>query len=194
MKRLSNSYRAESFCRGQSLGSVTKTVTVRIPAGALEPGLEEGWVRLTPYNEGAAAGFQSLIAGFSRLEAGFDAAKIDPAPLLGATVTGYALDWEGETVGSAPYRTAVIRSPGTVTVSVLDSRGLRSSRSFPVEPLSYAPPALSRVSVYRCDDLGTENENGTALAVRAELSYSALGGENTCSLTAAVRPPMRTVM
>ena len=46
----------ESFCRGERLGSVSKTVTMRIPAGALAPTLSAGWVTLTPRNERAPAG------------------------------------------------------------------------------------------------------------------------------------------
>ena len=179
---------AESFCNGSSLGTATCSVTLRIPAGALEPALSPGWVTLQPVNEGDAAGFSCLIAGQSRLQAVFDPAKIDAAPLLGASITGYELEAAGETVSAAPWRSPVLREPEQVRVSLVDSRGLRTVRSFPVSPEPYAPPALSRVRIFRCDGQGAEDENGTAIGFFAALDYSPLAGENSCSLSAALRP------
>ena len=179
----------ETYCQGAYLGSVSKTVTMRIPEGALEPALSEGWLRLEPRGEGSAAPFHVLIEGRSRLEAIFDSSKIDAAPLLGASITGCALEAQGETVSAAPYLSPVLTGAQSVAVVLTDSRGQLHRRSFPVTPEPYAPPSLSEIRVFRCDSDGTENESGTALGVFARLDYSSLAGENSCSLSAALRPP-----
>lgn len=180
---------AETFCGEESLGTSAVTVTMRIPEGALEPTLSQGWVTLQPCNEGAAAGMHCLIAGMSRAEALFDATKIDTAPLLGATITGFALEAEGETVSAAPYRSPVLTGETVLRLCAIDSRGQRHGESRTVTPLAYAPPTLSLVQVFRCDDAGSPDENGTAIGVSAQLDFSSLGGENRCSLSAALRAP-----
>ena len=180
---------AESFCQGQSLGTVTKTVEMRIPEGALEPTLSEGWVSLRPRNQGAAAAFSCLIAGQSRLEALFDPAKIDLTPLLGAGLASFRLEALGERAESSPYLSPVLTGPCTVRALMIDSRGQAHGLTLPVTPEPYAPPALSQIRIFRCDGQGNEDENGTAVGVCAALDFSSLAGENRCSLTAALRSP-----
>jgi hypothetical protein len=181
--------RVETFCGGRSLGSVSKTVEMRIPQGALEPTLSPGWAALRPCNTGDAAGFTCLIAGHSRLEAVFDPTKIDTAPLLGASITGYELELPGETVAAAPYVTGLLTEPVTAWAWAVDSRGQRHGCAFPVTPLAYGPPVLTGLAVYRCRADGTADENGTAIAFSAGVEYSPLAGENSVTLTAALRPP-----
>ena len=129
------------------------------------------------------------VGGMSRAEALFDATKIDTAPLLGASITGFALETVGETVSAAPYRSPVLTGETVLRLWAIDSRGQRHGESRTVTPLAYAPPTLSLVQVFRCDDAGSPDENGTAIGVSAQLDYSSLGGENRCSLSAALRAP-----
>ncbi len=178
----------ETFSGERSLGTVTKTLQMSVPAD-LHPALSAGWYGLTPCNEGAAAGLTGLIAGVSRAEVSFDSAKIDMAPLLGASIAGFGLSWAGEELTAPPYRSGVITGPGELQLFLIDSRGLRHGESVPLDPLPYGPPALSRVRVFRCRPDGTEDESGSAVGVFAGAEYSPLAGENAVTLTAALRHP-----
>lgn len=170
-------FTVESFLNGVSLGTAQKTVSMRIPEGALAPGLGEGWVTLRPRNPGGAAS-DRYAAGLSRVEAVFDETKIDPAPLLGARVTGFRLTALGETVSRPPYRSAVLTGPTELCCAVVDSRGLQWTERFSVEPEAYAPPALAlRVS-----------RSGRSAAVTAAADACALNGAAACALTVSLRP------
>ena len=179
--------RVESFCNGNSLGSAETTITMRIPEGALQAALGEGWATLTPENPGAAAAFDCWIAGVSRARATFDATLVDPAPLLGASIRGFSLEAPGAVADAAPYLSPVLQGPTRLRLSAVDSRGQRSSEYRTVEPLPYAPPELSEIAVQRCDAQGAPDEDGTCLSVRAALSFSGLEGRNSCALTVSVR-------
>ena len=181
-------FTAETFFGGASLGTTACTVTLSFPA-SLAPALSPGWAALHAYNTGAAAPFSCYIAGMSRAEAVFDAAKVDCSGLCGATLAGFYLRCGGETVSAAPYRSGVLSGETALICGVRDSRGHCSEQRFTLVPESYAPPALSAVSVLRCDAQGTPDENGSAVSVSASLELSSLGGENSGAVYAAARMP-----
>lgn len=178
-------FTCETFYNGVSMGSTTKTVTVSFDSAAA-PTVANGWAVAAPYNTGSAQGFTVWIQGKSRAEVSFDTSKISCA--YGATVAGYAIRCEGETVSASPYRTGVLAGlTADIVCTVTDSRGLSASETLRVTLLPYSAPQASGVSVIRCDALGDENESGGYIAVTATAAYSPLDGENSATLRAAVR-------
>ena len=51
--------------------------------------------------------------------------------------------------------------------------------------MAYAPPTLSQVQILRCTAAGVEAEDGNYYSAKATATFSALGGQNTLTLTAA---------
>lgn len=51
--------------------------------------------------------------------------------------------------------------------------------------MTYAPPTLSQVQILRCTAAGVEAEDGNYYSAKATATFSALGGQNTLTLTAA---------
>ena len=179
-----------TFYDGADWGSSSAQTSLRFPATALNPAVSAGWVRLEPYNTGAAAGMSAYVSGYSRARAVFDSTKIDMSGSYGATIAAYTLTAAGETAASAAAEgcvSPVLTDQTVLTAAVVDSRGHRAEAEFTLTPLDYAPPTLSRISVLRCDPNGTESEDGACVKVRADLSYSALAGENSVSLTVCRR-------
>ena len=171
-------FTVETYCQGRHLGTESRTVTMRIPAGALAPAFSEGWVTLRADN-GPDAAVDCYAAGISCAEAAFDPEKIDVGGLLGASIAGFELEALGERVTEPPYRSAVLWGETRLRCSVVDSRGQRHSRDFTVTPLNYAPPKLTEISV---------NREGTELTAQAKAVFSTLEGQNACTLSAALRP------
>ena len=173
---------------GTALGSpVTASLTVTADA-LMRPKLSDGWVSLSPYNSGAVSGFTGYIRGYSRAEAVFDTAKIDMSDALGAAIASFSVSCQGESASEAPYRTPTLSATSvTVVCTVTDTRGRTASESFPLSVMDCAAPVMTGQSVFRCDSSGTADEDGAYLSVKALVSCSALNGQNSCTLSAAVR-------
>ena len=150
------------------------------------PLAEEGWVTASPYNAGAAAAVDRYIQGLSRAELHFDASKLRTR--LGATLSGFRLLCPGGTVSAAPYRSGLLTGETELTARAVDSRGFTVSQTLRVTPLPYAPPTVLSPSAERCLADGTADEGGTCCLARGTALYSPLDGENSASLTAALRP------
>ena len=68
-----------------------------------------------------------------------------------------------------------------------DTRGRRAALSRTVAAQSYAPPSITAVTAQRCDSAGAADESGKYVKLSASVVYSALGGANAVSLSAAWR-------
>lgn len=179
--------KVETFLNGHSLGNSSKVIRAMIPDTELLPLVSEGWARLQPYNEGAASGFKCYIQGYSRAEAVFDESKIDMSGTLGASVRGFEIKAGALTVNAAPFRTDILQGALTATCTLIDSRGRRISQELSASPFPYAKPAMTQVSVFRCDADGKETEDGYYYSAKATAVFSELGGENEYSLRTAWR-------
>lgn len=176
----------DSYYGDELLGSSSRSVTLSFLAQDAAPVPAQGWVTVSPYNTGAAASFDCYIAGISRATAVFDGSRVTTR--FGASVSSFRLDREGESVTAAPWRTGVLAGPVSLLCTVTDSRGFSASGTVEINPLPYAPPAVSAVEVFRCDGSGNRDEDGAYLSVSAAGSVSALGGRNSLSaFTAATR-------
>lgn len=196
----------ETFFNGISMGSETRTITLRFEPGALAPQLSPGWAAATVCNEGAAAGFSVWIQGYSRAELHFDPARV--SCLYGASIAGYALRCAGVTVTQSPWRSPVLpETEAELLCTVTDTRGQSASETLHLTLCAYAPPVIQSAAFARCDAGGAETEDGTCLAVTAAAVVSALGGENSAALSlrsralsgsfgaaTALAPGVRTVL
>ena len=176
----------DTYYADTKVGMRTKDITVSFAANSLAPKCASGWAGAAPRNEGAAQSFTGWVQGYSKARVTFDAGKITPQ--YGAAIAGYAVSFGGVTVTQAPYDTGVLpETSATITVSVTDSRGQTTSGTLTVSLLPYARPTLTLLAVFRCDSAGTADEDGAYIACRASPVFSALGGENACTLKASVR-------
>jgi hypothetical protein len=83
--------------------------------------------------------------------------------------------------------TAAIKSSGTLTytVQVQDNRGRTASKTVTISVQPYSVPSISSVSVKRCDANGNLSDSGTYARYTINSSYSAVGGNNTRTVTVA---------
>ena len=177
----------ETFLNGNSLGESSKTIAVKIPENELLPQVNDGWVNASPYNIGAADGFTVYISGYSRAEISFDSSKIDMSGSMGASVKGFEISCGGIVVSASPYLTPILTAETNIVCSVIDSRDRRISKTIKVTPLQYSPPALTQISVIRCDANGNETDDGTYYKATATAIYSSLSGQNTYTMRSAYR-------
>ena len=163
-----------------AVGTASAAVTITADDG-MRPQISEGWATAAPYNIGAVAGLTGYIAGYSQAEISFDAAKLTQA--AGAALASVTVTCSGVTSTAAPYRTPIILDAADVVCAATDSRG--RTATIRIEPMAYAPPTLSQVQILRCTAAGVEAEDGNYYSAKATATFSALGGQNTLTLTAA---------
>lgn len=165
-----------------AVGTASAAVTITADDG-MRPQISEGWATAAPYNIGAVAGLTGYIAGYSQAEISFDAAKLTQA--AGAALASVTVTCSGVTSTAVPYRTPIILDAADVVCAATDSRGRTATQTIRIEPMAYAPPTLSQVQILRCTAAGVEAEDGNYYSAKATATFSALGGQNTLTLTAA---------
>jgi hypothetical protein len=165
-----------------AVGTASAAVTITADNG-MRPQISEGWATAAPYNIGAVAGLTGYIAGYSQAEISFNAAKLTQA--AGAALASVTVTCSGAVVTAAPYRTPILLNTADVLCTATDSRGRTATQTIRIEPMAYAPPTLSQVQILRCTAAGVEAEDGNYYSAKATATFSALGGQNTLTLTAA---------
>lgn len=168
------------------LGETVTEFEMSLPE-KLAPELKPGWAKISPLNRGAALGFTSYIAGYSRARAEFDRSLVDFSGLYGATFASFSLE-AGTKSYLSPWESEVLHTETELFAVVTDSRGHQSRERFPIDLASGAPPTLSMIYVIRSDPEGKEDEGGNYCALRATANISPINGENSVRLTAAYRP------
>lgn len=165
-----------------AVGTASAAVTITADDG-MRPQISEGWATAAPYNIGAVAGLTGYIAGYSQAEISFNAAKLTQA--AGAALASVTVTCSGAVATAAPYRTPILLGAADVVCTATDSRGRTATQTIRIEPMAYAPPTLSQVQIRRCTAAGVEAEDGNYYSAKATATFSALGGQNTLTLTAA---------
>lgn len=120
--------------------------------------------------------YGNLVQGLSKLyvKTNFYAAYSSPVASYNVTANGVRYTKNEITTG-------VISQAGTTTITatVKDKRGRTSaaaSASFPV--LDYSPPAVTKLSVTRCNQDGTANKRGSYIKVTFSAAISSLNSKN----------------
>ena len=125
--------------------------------------------------------YGNLVRGLSRLRV-----RINPKTAYSSPITSYRATANGSTYTAADNTTDVLHNAGTTAISatVTDKRGRTSTAataSFTV--LDYAKPAVSALSVQRCNQDGTANPAGAYVKATFSAKITALNNKNSAAYT-----------
>jgi microcystin-dependent protein len=128
-------------------------------------------------NTGIKDIYGNLVKGLSKLYV-----KTTGTPAYKSPIKSYAVNANGTRYTAAEIVTGVLTAAGTTTVTatVTDGRGRTSaaaSASFTV--LDYATPAVTKLSVMRCNEDGTANKRGAYCKVTFSAVITSLNSKNT---------------
>jgi hypothetical protein len=89
----------------------------------------------------------------------------------------------GVTYTSSPATTGVLSKSGAsrVTATVTDKRGRSGSVSYDMDVQVYSPPNISKLTVNRCNEDGTANEQGAFVKAIFSAAVSAMNNKNTAT-------------
>jgi hypothetical protein len=108
---------------------------------------------------------------------------VTPTIAYGSAIASYKTTANGATYTASSFTTGVLTSSGTLTVSttVTDKRGRTGTASKSLTVLNYTKPSISALSVHRCNEDGTANDQGEYIKVVFSGSVTALNNKNTAS-------------
>ena len=123
--------------------------------------------------------YGNLVKGLSKLYVKVNGYTAYSSPIVSLSATA-----NGDRYSVAEFTTGVLKAAGTTTVTATakDKRGRVSaaaSASFTV--LDYALPSIKALTVRRCNEDGTENEQGEYVRAVFSANITALNNKNTAS-------------
>lgn len=164
---------------GTSLVATTsKNITANVPAN-VGPSISSFVVESVDGMNGLSIRGRSRVRLTANATAGSGASSIATYTFYGNNVNetdGSAARIVYNTANSSAINTGVFNyiGPATYTVTVADTRGRTATASLGIEVFEYTAPAITSMSVQRCDANGTLNENGTYAYVTVNSWYTTL--------------------
>lgn len=167
-------YTLTTYSGSTNIGSNSYTKTLSIPA-SVKPSCSIQVLDATDYQKT----YGNLVKGLSKLYV-----KVTGTQSYGSAIASYNTTADGTKYTAAEFTTTALKAAGTVTVSstVKDKRGRTSaaaSASFPV--IDYHYPVVSALTVHRCDQDGTENDQGDYIRATFSASVSPLNNKNSAA-------------
>lgn len=171
-----------TYSGSTEIGSVSKHVALSVPSNATtNPSVSA----LTATSSVTSGTFANLfVQGKTSVILSATASAGEGATIVSYTFSGPNIS---STTSSNTATTGVLQSSGslTYTVTVKNSRGVTASKTVTISSQPYAPPAISYVSVQRCDASGNLSEAGTYAKYTVNSAYSAVNNKNTRTVTVA---------
>lgn len=156
------------------IGSNTYTKTYTIPA-SVKPSCT---VTVTDVDNHTTT-YGKPIKGISKLNI-----TVTPTTAQGSPIATYKVVANETTYTKANVTTDVLKVAGTssVTATVTDKRGRSGSASATVNVWDYSPPRITKLTVHRCNESGTEDDQGAYIKVTYSGEFTSLNSKNTATV------------
>ena len=122
--------------------------------------------------------YGSPVKGLSKIEVNVTATLARSSPIAAYSITVDGVRYSGSTAVTEALRTA---GTSRVTATVTDSRGRSGSASYDMNVQNYSAPAITALTVQRCNSDGTVNRRGDYVKVTFSAVVSSMSGKNTAA-------------
>lgn len=124
--------------------------------------------------------YGSPVQGLSRINI-----KVNTTTAYNSPISAYAISAEGVKYDKAEATTGVLQVAGarTISATVTDKRGRKGTASYTMNVQAYTPPTITKLGVNRCNENGTENDQGEYIRVLFSATVTALNNKNTATYT-----------
>ena len=168
--------------------SVAKSLTVTVPAGAAP---EVGAVSVAPLLTVDGVTYpEAAPGGYVQGKCGYSAAMTGAAGKYGASIMAYSISGGGYSGSGASLKSGLLNTAGKqiITFKATDTRGLSAVKKVEIEVLPYSAPRVTELAAWRVNEDGAADGMGTLGKWRTEAAFSALGGRNTLTAKAYLKP------
>lgn len=160
-----------TYCDDKSIGTNTKTITCSMPS-SIKPSVSVDWADTS----GVFEKYGCLVKGLSALHI-----DLVTAAAYGADIVSYNTVASGKKFTTDSFDLGSVSSLNNVLISatVTDSRGRTGTADVEISGvLDYAKPVISKLSVRRCNENGTANDDGAFAKVTYSASVTPLNNLN----------------
>lgn len=168
-------YTITTYNGSTSAGSNSYSKTCSIPA-SVKPSCTVAISDPTGY----LAKYGGYIKGKSKFQV-----TVTPKTSYGSAIASYSITANGSTYTNASFTTGYLKSSGTLKVNatVKDKRGRSGTASATATVLNYSVPNVTKLTVGRCDEDGTANDQGEHVKVVFSGTVTSLSNKNTAKYT-----------
>lgn len=156
---------------GTHIGTTTETITCAIPT-TVKPSVSISWKDLS----GASGTYGNPVQGISRLEITLAEQTSYSSPIASRSITVNGVKYTESPATTEPLAAA---GPQKIAATIKDKRGRTGSNSAALEVLAYTAPVISALTVHRCDEDGTENDQGDYIKAVFSAVITPLNNKNT---------------
>lgn len=173
---VSVTYTITTYNGSTNVGSNTYTKKCSIPA-SIKPSCTISVVDPTGTSE--IYGVDGYVKGVSKFKVVVTATKAH-----GSAIASYKTTANGGTYTSASFTTDVLASSGSLTIkaTVTDKRGRSGTASLTVNVHDYSFPTVSKLTVHRCNEDGSSNDEGEYVKVVFDASVTDINDQNSSSI------------
>lgn len=122
--------------------------------------------------------YGSPVKGLSKIKVTVTATQAYSSPIASCVISANGVKYSGLTA-----TTGLLKASGTstVTATVKDKRGRTGSVTYDMSVQNYAAPAITALTVKRCNQDGTLNKRGSYVKVTFSGSVSSMSSKNTAA-------------
>lgn len=122
--------------------------------------------------------YGSPVKGLSKIKI-----TVGETNAYGATTKSSSIKANGQSYSGLSATTGVLTASGSsaVKATVKDSRGRTETDSYTMNVQNYSAPAITAISVKRCDPTGVEDKRGAYIKVVFSASVSSMNSKNTAT-------------
>lgn len=155
------------------LGSTTKAITCAIPA-SVKPSCSLTLEDTTGWDDT----YGSPVQGLSNIKV-----TINTTTAHGSPIASYSATANGGKFTQASFSTGILKASGSspVSATVKDRRGRTGSASYTMNVQAYNKPIVSKLTVARCNQDGTANEQGEYIKATFSATITSLNSKNTAA-------------
>ena len=163
----------DTYNGSTKVGTKYTGFTVKVPA-SVKPSCSLKLEDIT----GVGDIYGSPVQGLSKIKI-----TVNTTPAYGSPIVSYVVTANGVTYSSATATTEALKAAGSspVTVTVKDKRGRTGTASYTMSVQAYALPSLSQLTVRRCNEDGTENDQGEYVRAVFSAAITSLNKKNTAT-------------
>lgn len=122
--------------------------------------------------------YGSPVQGLSKIKI-----TVNTTLAQGSPIASYAITADGKTYTTSPSTTPLLINAGSspITATVKDKRGRTGTASYTMNVQAYNKPAVSKLTVHRCNSNGVENDQGEYARVTFSASVTPMSNKNTAA-------------
>jgi microcystin-dependent protein len=165
----------DTYSDSEKIGTKYTGFTVTVPA-SVKPAVS---LKLTDVS-GVGDVYGVPVQGLSKIKI-----EVNTTPAYSSPIQSYDVRANGAAYTEQTSTTDVLKAAGSspITATVKDARGRTGSASYTMNVLAYVPPSVTKLTVHRCDEDGTENEQGEYIRAVFSAAITPLNNKNTAAYT-----------